>query len=243
MKTVFISRYLDPASPLKKGLEKAGCKVIGESLLHIAGIRYPGVPACDWIFFSGKNAIRYLLSDTPVLPSDVKFAVKGRGSQLALRKFGFEADFVGKGNDASKIGRSFSQLITNEKVLFVTALDSPLTIQSQLPLTCSWKNLYVYKNELKREFSIPPADILVFTSPNNAAAYFSRYSLVAGQEVVAIGTTTMKELLRHGVHKVILPEEFYERKLLSTILDLVRGGSTLTGKRNHNIIEEQERAA
>lgn len=222
MKTVFITRNLGADSPFRRSLEKAGCRVVGESLVQLAGIRYPGVPSCDWIFFSGKSAIRYFLSDDPKLPENVKIAVMGRGSQLALKKYGLAADFVGSGNDAARIGRTFAGSVRQERVLFVSALDSPLTIQRSLPFTCSWKNLYVYKNEPKKDFTVPRADILVFTSPYNVETYFSRYRLQEGQQVVAIGTTTMDELLRHGIKNVHLPKDFYERRLLDSVLSLVK---------------------
>ena len=112
MKTVFITRHLEPNAPLRQIVEKAGYRVTGESLVQLAGIRFAGVPACDWIFFSGKSAIRYFFSADPDLPPQVRFAVMGRGSQLALRRAGFEADFAGSGNDARRIGRAFARQVT-----------------------------------------------------------------------------------------------------------------------------------
>lgn len=243
MKTIFISRYLHKDAPFKRELEKAGCRVVGESLVHIAGIRYASVPHCDWIFFSGKSAIRYFFSDCPTLPAGVKFAVMGRGSQLALRRKGLAADFVGAGNDAVRIGRAFSRLINRDRVLFVTALDSPLTLQRNLPISASWRNLYVYKNEMKKDFTLPHADILVFTSPYNVTSYFSKYALTGRQQVVAIGTTTMGELIRFGVTRVHLPGDFYERKVLACVLDLLKERPLNPGAGKPEAGEEGDRAA
>ncbi len=74
---------------------------------------------------------------------------------------------------------------------------------------------------MKQEFSIPHADILVFTSPSNARAYFGKYKLQPDQTVIAIGSTTKLALGEFGVKEVHLSLSFDETGLLETIQKVI----------------------
>lgn len=215
--TIFVSRDLPEDSILKDKLTALGYKVIDMSLLHFSQIRFSYSPASDWIFFSSKNAIKYFFAQNPVIQRKTRFAVLGRGSARYLKKFDKSADFIGEGNDAKLIAKQFAQFINNERVLFPMALDSIQTVQRQLGYNNDAINLYVYKTEMKKEFSIPKTEILVFTSPSNVEAYFSKYTITYDQKVIAIGTTTQRKLGEYGIKEVELPKAFDEESLLQKI--------------------------
>lgn len=226
-KTIFISRYLADDSLLKTKLSGLGHVVEDQSLLHFSQIRFSHSPPSDWIFFSSKNAIKYFFSQNPVILRKTRFAVFGKGSARYLRSFDKTADFVGQGNDAGAIAKQFAQLIHNETVLFPMAIDSIQTVQRQLGYNNVAKNLYVYKTEIKKEFTVAEADILVFTSPSNVEAYFSKHVIKEHQQVIAIGTTTQQKLMRYGVKQVILPESFEEESLIQCIWQLIEGDKVI----------------
>lgn len=216
-KTIFISRDLSEDSILKSKISILGYKVIDRSLIRLSQIRFSYSPLSDWIFFSSKNAIKYFFAQNPVILRKTRFAVFGKGSARYLRQFDKEADFIGEGNNATSIAKEFAGLISNETVLFPMAIDSIQTVQRQLGYNNVAKNLYVYKTELRDYFSIPKSEILLFTSPSNVNAYFTKYGIAPEQKVIAIGTTTQQILYRYGVKKVEIPDSFEEESLLQKV--------------------------
>jgi len=215
--TIFISRDLSEDSILKNKLTELGYKVVDQSLIQFSQIRFSYSPLSDWIFFSSKNAIKYFFAQNPVIQRKTRFAVFGIGSARYLKKFDKVADFIGEGNNATVIAKQFAQLIHNETVLFPMALDSLQTVQRQLGYNNVAKDLYVYKTDIKKDFDIPKTEILLFTSPSNVEAYFSKYQLSEGQKAIAIGTTTQQKLNSYGVKNVELPDSFCEESLLQKI--------------------------
>jgi hydroxymethylbilane synthase len=220
-KTIFISRDLSEDSILKSKLSVLGYRVVDQSLLRFSQIRFSYSPVSDWIFFTSKNAIKYFFAQNAMIPRKTRFAVMGKGSARYLRTFDKTADFIGEGNSATVIAKQFAQLINSETVLFPMAIDSIQTVQRQLGYNNVAKNLYVYKTEVKKEFSVPKTEILLFTSPSNVEAYYSKYVISADQKVIAIGTTTQQKLHSYGVKNVELPESFEEESLLQKIWQMV----------------------
>jgi len=218
--TIFISRDLSEDGILKSKISILGYKVIDKSLIRLSQIRFSYSPLSDWIFFSSKNAIKYFFAQNPVILRKTRFAVFGKGSARYLREFDKVADFIGKGNNATLIAKQFAELIDNETVLFPMAIDSLQTAQRQLGYNNVAKNLYVYKTDLKTDFVIPKAEILLFTSPSNVKAYFSKYEIAPGQKVIAIGTTTQQKLYSYGIKKVDVSNSFEEESLLQKIWQL-----------------------
>ena len=218
--TIFISRDLSEESFLKRKIEILNYKLIDKSLISSSQIRYSYSPLTDWIFFSSKNAIKYFFAQNPVILRKTRFAVFGKGSARYLREFDKQADFIGKGNNAILIAKQFAKLIDNETVLFPMAIDSIQTVQRQLGYNNIAKNLYVYKTELKTDFVLPKAEILLFTSPSNVTAYFSKYQIAPEQKVIAIGTTTQQKLYSYGIKIVEVSKSFEEESLLQKLWQL-----------------------
>lgn len=229
MKTVFISRFLAKDSRFKPYLQKLGWKVTDMSLVRVSGILFPDAPKCDWIFFSGKTAIRYFFEQQPFVHSATRFAVPGKGSEQTLRQYGRTASFVGHGNDLTLIARRFAKKVEGKKVLFPQSIDSLQTVQRCLSLDTNAKDLFVYKTELKTDFKLPRHELMIFTSPSNVHAYFAKYDIKPGTRVMAIGTTSMKALNRMGITDVILPESFDEKSLINKIKEVFHPVPQLTG--------------
>lgn len=194
-----------------------GHEIVHESLITISQIRFTHTPATQWIFFSSKNAIKYFFAQKPEIKEHVKFGVMGPSSARYLLSFGKQADFTGSGVDVGLIAKEFAKCVGNETVLLPQAIDSLQSIQKQLSFGNTCSNLFVYKTTVKQEFEIPVADVLVFTSPSNARAYFGRYKLRPDQNIVAIGSSTRLALREFGVREVFLPDSFDEQGLLLAI--------------------------
>jgi hydroxymethylbilane synthase len=216
-KNIFISRSLAGHSPLQQ-LRLTGHRLHAESLISISQIRFTHTPRTGWIFFSSKNAIRYFFAQNPQVSQGVKYGVMSSSSAQFLQNYGVKPEFTGSGVDVTKIARDFAAFVGNETVLLPQAIDSLQTIQKQLSFSNNCTNLFVYKTKLRTDFSVPHSDILVFTSPSNAKAYFEKYRLLPGQETVAIGSTTAAALRDFGAKQVIMPDAFNEQSLLEVLL-------------------------
>jgi len=218
-KTVFISRNLTPISPILIKLNSMGYEVVNESLIKISQIRFTHTPSTKWIFFSSKNAIRHFFAQKPEVKAGVKYGVMSAVSAEFLAEFDKKADFIGTGVDVTQIAKDFAGFIKDDTVLFPQAIDSLQTIQKQLSFTNICHNLFVYKTSRRIDFEIPQSELLVFTSPSNAQAYFEKYKLLKGQKVVAIGSTTYSQLKNYGIKNIGLPVSFDEIGLLNAIIE------------------------
>ena len=186
-------------------------------MINIVRIPFSHTPQTDWIFFTSKNSINYFFEQQPLPAPGVKYGVISKSSANALITYGKQASFIGEGVDLNKIAKDFRQVLNNDSVLFPQAMDSLQTIQKHLAFTNTTYNLYTYKTILKTDFSLPYTDILIFTSPSNVKAYFSKYKIDGRQLVIAMGTSTKYKLSDYGIKDVLIPQEFSEKGLFDLI--------------------------
>jgi len=220
-KTVFISRTLSTISPLIIHLNSRECEVYHESLVKFSQVRFTHTPPTQWIFFTSRPSIHYFFAQNPILNPGVKYAAMSEVSAEYLALYDKKAEFIGSGVAAIQIAKDFAGLSKNETVLFPQAIDSMHTVQKQLSFTNTCYDLSVYKNNLRTDFILPFADILVFTSPSNVQAYFEKYRLLEGQEIIATGTTTCDKLKFYGIKDFTMPSSFEDGAILDTILSLL----------------------
>ncbi len=225
MKRIFISRELTAESNFRALFASyPDIEIAGESLLEFSPIPFDTVPDTDWIFFSSKQGVRFFFSQIQnlgiSLPENMLWAALGAGTAQALEAAGKVVDFTGNGHP-SQTGYAFASRCKGQRVLFPQAEHSRRSIQPYLaPGTCVI-DLTVYSNRIRSSFSVPESNLLILTSPLNARAFFSAYSLKPHQLVVAIGESTQKELIRLGVPKIFLPAAPSETGLAQLALDLL----------------------
>lgn len=205
VKNIFITRNLPEGSYLRKALTKHHIGIEDRSLIKT----FPIINKLDsyifkhveWIFFSSKNAIEYFFQLEPQLPKKVKFGVLGRASEDMLRRFGKAADFNGEseGIDTADIAKTFARVANGSTVLFPGAKDSLRTVQQELSPDTKIIELPVYETVMEHHVEQSFAEVLIFTSPSNAEAYFATNLLEPGQKVVCIGKSTGKKFEEMGV--------------------------------------------
>jgi len=200
---IFISREVGENSYFRKALEKHGIDIDGRSLIRTFPIVHTLDPFylknVDWIFFSSRNGVEYFFKLQPLLSKKVKFGVVGRGSEDALRKQGYLADFVGEGGDIEEVAATFAARVHGETVLFPRAQDSLLSMQKALDTSTKVVDLPIYETVIEENVDGSAAEILIFTSPSNVDAYFADNLLEPGQKVLAIGHSTGKKLAEMAV--------------------------------------------
>lgn len=223
---IFISRELAADSPFFHILPTDQVKIIGESLVAFDGVPFAELPEMDWCFFSSRNAVKFFfqgLKDAGLqVPSGLKWGVLGDGTAKSLKEQGYVADFAGNGEPQS-VGDAFGIIAAGQRVLFPRAAQSRESIQKILVGLVTIVDLVVYTNAPRTDFELPCADVLVFTSPLNAQAYYAKYPLLKGQKVLSIGQSTEQALRNLGCVDIItapIPSEEVLAEICKTQLAL-----------------------
>lgn len=201
--TVFVTRSLRPDSPLRRWAARTGNLVCGKSLLEFTAVPFDPPERADWWFFYSARAVAYGLG--PGLPPhDVRLAALGEGTARALRARAGRVDFVGNGSPG-QVGRQFVQVAEGMRVFFPRAEHSRRSVQQQLSGRITVLDAVCYTNAIAADIKPIHADVIVFTSPRNVAAYLDRYAPPETSHLVAIGGVTAAALYQRG-YTVPFPE-------------------------------------
>lgn len=145
----------------------------------------------------------------------------GKGTASTLIELGHEPFFVGKGNP-SVVAKDFLKVSKSKKVLFPRAKYSRKSIQNIIKNEVDVLDVVVYENNKKTVFPDPNADLLIFTSPLNAAAYFDRIPY-RGEDLLAIGYTTLDYLESLGFENALVSDAPTENALVEEAKAVIFG--------------------
>lgn len=218
--SVFITKNFRAHDFLPTALNRLNYICEGKSLIEFKSISFETLPKCDWIFFSSKHAVKYFFQHSPKLPEGIRFGCISKATAIELRQFGYRSDFIGQSTDTKLIGKQFSSVSGNSKVLFPVAQESLQSIQKQMVKKENAINLPVYKTIQNQVYINPSVNIVVFTSPSNVDAFFSKNKWVAGMKAVAMGDATAKALERKGVRNSFKTPRFDDLGLFMSILSI-----------------------
>ncbi|MGH1336220.1 MAG: uroporphyrinogen-III synthase [Aureispira sp.] len=219
-KRIFISRNVGTNSPFN-ALLKDRAIIEAQSLISFEEAPIQQLPVCDWLFFYSKKGLDFGWPRLQALNPLPKIAVLGKASaEHWKQKFGKVADFVGTGAPAPT-AEAFLAIAKEQRVCFVQAQHSRQSIALLLGTQVRAATLVVYTNTPKAIIDIPPCDILVFTSPLNAQAYYQKYPIKRQQYIIAIGQTTAKALEQLGVSAYSIAAAPHERALANCCLSLL----------------------
>jgi len=217
---ILITRTVRPESDFVTLLSAKGHRVHGESLISFAPVEPGEVPRVEWLFFYSKTSVRFFFEQIDLGKiKDVRLAAIGQGTADFLERTYHQPEFVGTG-DPFDTATAFLAVARGSQVLFPRAMDSRRTIQQLLGDKITAHDMVVYKNLARTDFDLPEFDCLVFTSPLNAQAYFSKRQFWPHQKVVAIGSTTASALAEFGVKKVTLADLPSEKSLALAVLNI-----------------------
>lgn len=192
--SVFISRKLNDNSYFKKNLTAYNYTVTGKSLIKTFPIKVDKIPNADWIFFSSSQAVDHFLKQVPNIPANIKFAAIGQSTADALNRFNIIPSFIGTNTEMADVGRKFSVEVKNKTILFPKSRQSLRTIQRELLYENDIIDLNVYETLFADNIIERDEEVLVFTSPSNVEAYFTKNKLKVNQKVIAIGSSTRDKL-------------------------------------------------
>jgi hydroxymethylbilane synthase len=217
VKRIFISRDERTNDVIAQHFSAFQHSLVFQSLIEFNMIPIGFLKKSDWIFFSSKHAVRYFFAQKPELRGHEKFGVVGKATADELRKHSKRADFIGTSIDTKLIGKQFAAQVGSKSVLFPKAKDSLNTIQYQFQKKENLMDLNVYETKKIPLEENPNADVLVFTSPSNAEAYFNQYNYVMGQKIVAMGEATASAVEKLRLKVNATPATFSDYGLMQAI--------------------------
>lgn len=223
MPTAFITRDLAPCSDFRRILSERGWQVSGQSLVTLRPLAFGSVPPCQWIFFSSQNAVRCFFEQAAQLPDwtakraqTTRWAAIGPATARALAEYVERVDFAGTG-EPEQTGRLFQTMFEHTSILFPAALHSEKNLFNILATDFQCVHLPVYDNQPLPDPPLRTDDVLVFSSPMNARAYFAQHFLQKKQRAVAIGGTTAAALRSLGVQQLAVARNATEAGLAEAI--------------------------
>lgn len=194
---VFISRELEEGDYFLSCLTGNGFAVTGRSFIDFSPLEFQYNVQADWLFFTSKNGVKYFFEKVALAADHCpQIAAINSGTAQAIKALGYEVQFVGDTDDTAAAVAAFRQIAGDAVIVAPQASDGRGVVQQIIPHA---KALMVYSNTPATDIEKRSEEILVFTSPMNVQAYFSRHDLDSGQRVVAIGPSTEQALLESGV--------------------------------------------
>lgn len=149
-----------------------------------------------------------------------KIACIGPGTASVLKEYCDSIQFIGNEIDIVKVGQTFSSELGTDNCLFPISNISKRSVQKAINNESQVLDIVTYQTSLKTDFKIAPVDVLIFTSPSSVRAYFSKYTIIANQEVIAMGPSTAETLIQSGVKNPLTPTITGEIGLISLLQKL-----------------------
>lgn len=224
--TAFISRALLPDSDFRSVLRAHGWGVFGQSFVMLSAMPFEKIPDCDWLFFSSQNAVRFFFQNLEQQKMEVptaQWAALGVSTARVLEGFTGKVDFIGTGEPkgtSQLFRRHCARLKSVGPVIFPAARRSRQSVMVLLNMDFQCAHFEIYDNQPIANPLQRSENVLAFTSPMNAEAYFSHHALLPGQRVAAIGGTTDRMLQQLGIAESAIAAEPTERGLAEAVLTL-----------------------
>ncbi len=197
-------------------MERGLAVIQHHSCISLSITRSDEPPKSNWIFFSSPSGFELFLHQFG-LPQHTLLAALGAGTASKMSEFGLKPDFAPTSSDPRKAIEEFvAFLAPGANVLIARSEISLQRFQGLLAANqlIDWP---FYSNEPNPPDAPTEAGFLIFTSPSNARAYFSKHSIAAYQKVVAIGHSTLAALEELGFRGVLVAKSPTESEMWAEI--------------------------
>lgn len=215
-KRIFISRQLASDSPIRKVAN--GHYIKDQSLIDFSPLEFEP-PEADWVFFYSRNAVRYFFEDSNLELYPYQYACFSTGTAEELSKYVLDISFIGNGKP-EEVTQLFQDVRKqHEPVCFIRANNSVDSVHNILKSDNTF-SIPVYDNQPIEEVPTEDFDILIFTSPMNVDAWFSKNEY-RDQEIIVIGRTTKNAVLMHVSRDILVASEPSETGISKLLLELI----------------------
>ncbi|WP_096189581.1 uroporphyrinogen-III synthase [Evansella halocellulosilytica] len=231
-------RAAHQANPLTKVIERHGGISVELPLIHIKmtsnmePVRHKlrSLTEYDWVVFTSVNSIRFLLQalakdhiERDIL-MEKQIAVVGEKTEQFLIEAGLKADLVPHTYDAEHLAQELKKKLSDgEKVFFPRGnLARNVIVYELTQAGIDIDEVIIYETGINEEAEKGlhsliiknQLDVVLFTSPSTVRAFFSLIKKSVKSQFqdevtfAVIGTVTANELRKHGVTKMIIPNEY-----------------------------------
>jgi len=199
---VLISRKESADTTLGLGAEINGFQLLGVPFIETKEKFFKLAPQRpDWILFTSKNGVKYFLEGAKEFDWEgVRIAAVGSGTANALLDWGLEAKLVPNYSDTDRFLEEFKALLEPaETVWYPSAVQTIGKVEKALKDSCKLHPFAVYQTMDKPKLLLEEFDLYFFTSPSNVRSFFKLNTIHTHAQVLAIGSSTLRELAKHGV--------------------------------------------
>lgn len=195
--------------------------------------RIQDLDSYDWIFFTSANGVECFFQWIKDVQLSSSIAVVGHKTEQALKKYGYQADFIPTTYNAEVMAKEF--LVAHPSVNNILLVRGNIS-RDVLPKQFSKHRLQfdmveVYettfndtsKVKLQQMFSTAHAiDFITFTSPSTVDACMqflteSSKENMLSKECVCIGTTTARRAQAAGFRHILIPDMYTVEGMIKRI--------------------------
>ncbi|WP_271713238.1 uroporphyrinogen-III C-methyltransferase [Anaeromicropila herbilytica] len=231
---------------LKFLLEDNGAKVLNLSFLKVEEIKEEDslyntihrIGDYNWIVFTSTNGVEVFFHrllkekiDYRIF-SNMKFAVVGKGTEEALLRKGFQADYMPTKYTTKDLGEGLKNILKKEEsVLLVRAKEASIELVNILKeANIQYHDLAIYDLSIDEEKKnsvleyIDDIDVITFASSSGVRSLLGELSIekkeqLRQKKIVCIGDITAKTLESYGYDNYIIAEEYTADGMVEKIVE------------------------
>ena len=215
---VLITRTHESEGLLSRSLFAHGISVSGQQLLTAEALPFVLPADFDRLFFTSRNAVRFFVGGGGDLNAGRCDAI-GSGTAEELRKHGADVAFIGDGPDTPTIAAEYTARFATQRVLFPCAETGLRTVQKAMPAE-NVIDLPVYRMRSVPGAVVPPADVVIVTSPEHANALHALKPLQTFAHRIAMGTSTAQRIHELSGADAIVPWASNELALVDAVFNI-----------------------
>jgi uroporphyrinogen-III synthase len=149
---------------------------------------------------------------------NTRIGVLGSGTLKALEAQARKADFVPGSSDPEEAITEFCELLKPSETVLIPRSEISLQRFKRFLSAAQLIDFTFYSNTPAPPENQFLGDVLIFTSPSNARAYFSKFDLLTHQRVVAIGQSTFDALQQRKTKSLYLSDAPTEEAMWAAAL-------------------------
>ena len=216
MKKIFISRSLNPSSPIRNIARDH--VLVDQSLIEFSPIDFEE-PRADWIFFYSRNGVKYFFEGGNYALYPYLWACMSEGTADELSHYVTDISFIGNGSPEDVTLKYVDHIKPTEVTCFIRAEHSLDSINKNIENDSNF-SIPVYHNTPTQSIPTQKFDIIIFTSPMNVDAWFKKRAY-NNECLISIGNTTAKHLEKYGIKDVIVSRQPSEEAIAKSLQALL----------------------
>lgn len=206
---VFYSREATKAQQIQQFCAENGFQLLAQSLITFEAVPFHlAEKKADVIFFTSPRSFDFFTAEETV-ESTQEIACIGAGTKNHIEACGFQVSFFGTdATNPDDVAEAFKSWLGKRTVLFPVSEISNRSVQKALEKE-QYQEVVIYKTVSQSKAFEPIPDILIFSSPSNAAAYLEKNQVHPHQHVACFGRTTELYLQSRNIAADVLqsPDE------------------------------------